>query len=161
MKVSTRMRVGRIFFLIFSVIFASCVTVQIFIAGMAVFVDPVNWVNHHVFAHLFGFNLPVIMVIMALAAGVPRRIYFQLFGVFATVFLMYFSANITAQWPWMGAVHPVIALVLFLLSCLIVVDAWRLIANTPRVRNQTDIDSLNSSIGDLSRQNKERDEVEQ
>ncbi|MBM7554227.1 DUF6220 domain-containing protein [Thalassobacillus pellis] len=119
-KNTARVRISRNIYLVLAFIFLSCVAVQIFLAGMAIFITPAHWMNHIFFIHLFGFNLPVLMLLFALAGAMPRWAYWQLFGIFFLVFLMYFTANITGSLPWAGAMHPVIAVLLFLLSWKIV-----------------------------------------
>ncbi|SFB06761.1 hypothetical protein SAMN04488072_106170 [Lentibacillus halodurans] len=124
----TRILFGRMTFLVLAIMFTLSVTVQIFLAGMAIFVSPENWVKHIIFVHLFGFNIPVLMLIFAIVGVFPRWVYWQLFGVLVLIFLMYFTANITGALPWAGALHPVIAVVLFILSCSIVLRVWKLIS---------------------------------
>ena len=51
-----RITIGRFIFVFLAVIFSLCIIVQFFLAGMAVFVDSSNWMNHMIFVHLFGFS---------------------------------------------------------------------------------------------------------
>lgn len=80
-------------FLLLAIAFAVCVFVQIYIAGIAIFVDVSAWIKHMTFVHLFGFNVPFFMLIFAIIGRMPRWAYWQMFGLFFTVFLMYFTAN--------------------------------------------------------------------
>ncbi|WP_404450996.1 DUF6220 domain-containing protein [Virgibacillus necropolis] len=128
-KRKTRIRVGRILYLILAILFALCITAQIFIAGLATFVNPINWMKHTTFVHLFGFNLPILMLVFAFVGALPRWAYWQLLGLLGLIFTMYFSANMSAVLPWISALHPLIAVLLFILSCAIVLKTWKLILN--------------------------------
>ncbi len=107
---------NKILFLVLAMLFAAAITVQIFLAGAAIFIHPSHWQNHTMFVHLFGFNLPVIMLLVAFFAKTPRWAYWYIFSMLLGVFMMYFTANITSNLPWLGAIHPVIAVFLVLVS---------------------------------------------
>lgn len=124
---SLRFRAGGMAFVVFSILFAVCVLTQLYIAGVAVFVNPVSWVRHVGFVHMFGFSLPLLMLIAAFIGGLPRSILGQVLGVMLSIFLMYFTANITGTLPWAGALHPVIAVIILIQSLLIVMSAWGLV----------------------------------
>lgn len=130
----TRIRVGRIIFLPFTTLFTICILVQIYLVGIAIFVNPGAWVKHMMFIHLFGFNLPILMVIFAVVGSVPRWAYWKLFGIMVSTFLMYFTVHINAILPWMGPIHPVLAILLFVLSYSIFIKTWGLINNNREVR---------------------------
>lgn len=88
-----------------------CVTVQIFIAGLAIFTDSSYWSGHRTLVHFMEL-VPVIMLIVALAGKLPTALKWQSFILLALIFIQYF----TAHFPGAGAVHPVIAMILFALS---------------------------------------------
>ncbi|OXT16693.1 hypothetical protein B9K06_14850 [Bacillus sp. OG2] len=124
---SLRFRAGGMAFVVFSILFAVCVLTQLYIAGMAVFVNPASWMRHVRLVHLFGFSLPLLMLISAFVGRLPRSILVQVLGVMLSIFLMYFTANITGTLPWAGALHPVIAVIILIQSLLIVKSAWGLL----------------------------------
>ncbi|MBO0588007.1 DUF6220 domain-containing protein [Sporosarcina sp. E16_8] len=132
--IKTRIRVGRFIFLTLTTLFTICILVQVYLAGMAVFGNPRVWVKHIIFVHLFGFNLPILMIIFAVVGSMPRWAYWNTFGIFVSTFLMYFTANINAILPWMGPIHPVLAILLFVLPCSIIIKTWGLINNNRKVR---------------------------
>jgi mercuric ion transport protein len=105
---------------------------QVYIAGAATFVNPANWAKHIEFVHLFGFTIPLLMLIFAFIGRLPRRSLIQVMGVMITIFLMYFTANITRTLPWAGALHPVVAVVIAGQSIAIVTNAWYLIFKNNR-----------------------------
>ena len=124
-KRSRRIRWARLAFICFAMAFAICVTVQVFIAGLAVFVNPVNWARHVTFVHLFEY-LPLVMLVLSLVGRLPTSMHWQSAGLFGLIFVQYFTANMGAVLPWAAAAHPVVALVLFWMSVAIVPKAWQL-----------------------------------
>lgn len=132
----TRIRVGRIIFFTFTTLFTICILVQIYLAGVAIFINPGAWVKHMMFVHLFGFNLPILMIIFAVVGSMPRWAYWRLFGILVSTFLMYFTVHINAIFPWMGPIHPILAVLLFVLSCSVFIKTWHLINNNRKVRYQ-------------------------
>jgi hypothetical protein len=99
-----------------------CVTVQTFIAGMAVFTNPIHWQTHTTFVHLFEF-LPLLMLVFAFAGKLSSAMRWQSTAIFVLIIAQYATANI----PSAGAVHPVIALVLFWLTLSAATQATRLV----------------------------------
>ncbi|MDW0116259.1 DUF6220 domain-containing protein [Sporosarcina thermotolerans] len=124
---NSRIRVGRIIFFILTILFTLCIFVQFYLAGKAIFEYPVYWSKHIKFVHLFGFNLPVLMLIFAILGSLPRWAYWQLSGIFLSIYLMYFTANIRSVLPWVGSIHPVVGILLFVLSFLLLSKSWKLI----------------------------------
>nr|WP_186673578.1 DUF6220 domain-containing protein [Sporosarcina sp. BP05] len=128
-NVDVRIRLGRSIYFVLAIILSLCVTTQFFLAGMAIFMSPVNWLKHLSFVHIFGFNLPFLMIGFAVVGKMPLGAYLQLLGVLLTVFTLYFTANITNIVPWLGAMHPVMGILLFALSLSIVFQIWNSITN--------------------------------
>jgi mercuric ion transport protein len=117
-------RIGRISFVFLSVLFVLCIVGQVFLAGLAVFVNPGNWPFHEMFVHLFEF-IPILMVVMSLVGRLPRWAIWQSAGLFGLIFVMYFTANMTSVLPWAAAAHPVVAVLLFWISVTVMKRAWR------------------------------------
>lgn len=132
----TRICVGRIIYFTLAIVFTLCIIAQVFFAGMAIFLNTGAWMKHIMFVHLFGFNVPFLMFIFAVIGAMPRWAYWQLFGVLVSIFLMYFTANIKVILPWMGALHPVIGILLFVLSYSIVLKSWNLIMEHQKGKNE-------------------------
>ncbi|QQK81919.1 hypothetical protein HUG20_09005 [Salicibibacter cibi] len=118
-------RIGRIVYLVLAIIFALSIATQILFAGMAIFINPVNWMKHMIFVHLFGFNIPIFMLAFAFIGALPRWAYGQLFGTLILMFFMYFTANMTTILPWFGAMHPLFGVLLVVLSCTMVLKIWK------------------------------------
>lgn len=114
-------RISRILFMVFAVGFALCVTLQVFIAGMATFAGPQNWAMHVSFIHFFEF-LPLLMLLCAFLGKMPASMKWVSGGQFLLIFYMYFAANIRSINPLLAASHPVVALAIFGLAIWTV---WR------------------------------------
>ncbi|MCM3570126.1 DUF6220 domain-containing protein [Neobacillus mesonae] len=120
-------KTSRIIYFLLALILAGCLFIQVFFAGMAVFVNPVNWGKHVSFVHYFGLTLPILMLISALIGKMSKKIHWQTAGLIFSIFAMYFTANITAQIPVVAAAHPVFAIFLIWLSVLSLSKAWKAI----------------------------------
>ncbi|MGI2328315.1 DUF6220 domain-containing protein [Planococcus sp. YIM B11945] len=134
-KQKTRIRIGRIIYFVLACLFAACVLVQLFVAGMGTFVNPANWAKHVLFIHLFGLNLPLLLLVSALIGSMPRWAYRNIFALFFLIFTMYFTANMAGASPWIGALHPVIAVLLAAVSCANVNKVNKLIFNKKGVNH--------------------------
>lgn len=122
-----RIRIGRWSYLILSISFALCTLIQIYLAGMAIFIHPSNWIKHSQFGHLFLTIFPILMLIVAIIGSFPRWAYWQTLGLFGMVFLMYFTANISFVIPLASPMHPVFAFFLLFFASSSAIKAWRII----------------------------------
>lgn len=105
----------RISFLIGIWLFVTCLLIQLFTVGMAVFVDPLWWTNHVLFSHVIG-ALGFILLLIALFGRFPKAIW-SLVGLMNVLFFVQgSSANLSLISPALSlgtAFHPVNALLLF------------------------------------------------
>lgn len=105
------LRFSRIAYAALAWIFVACVVCQVFLAGMAVFVDPLNWLRHVSFVHLFG-ELPVLMLLFAFAGRMPKGDGYYLGPVILFTLIAIAYATADAGRSVVGALHPVNALVI-------------------------------------------------
>lgn len=126
-KGSNGRRMSRIIYLLLGVLFAIGVIMQVMLAGMAVFINGLHWVRHSMLIHAFGFNIPLFMLVAAFIGKMPRFAYWQVFGSFVLIFLLYFTANMRGTLPIVAALHPVIAMILFAFSAWTVYKTWTFI----------------------------------
>lgn len=117
-----KMKIAEITFIILLSLFITAVAVQFILAGMAIFVDPAQWKNHTMFIHLFGFNLPIIMLLVAWFAKLPLNVFAQLLGLMTWVFFMYFTANMAGNIPWLAAFHPLVGTGLLISAGILLVN---------------------------------------
>ncbi|SET00762.1 hypothetical protein SAMN05216389_104145 [Oceanobacillus limi] len=120
--VRKRSNVPQYLYLGLSSIFFICLIVQVFLAGLATFDSAAYWLMHTTFVHLFGFNLLIFMLFFAFIGKMPKWTYWHIFGLLTLVFMMYFTANM--QLNWIGSLHPVLAILLIMISYLNVKKAW-------------------------------------
>ncbi|WP_394337258.1 DUF6220 domain-containing protein [Halegenticoccus soli] len=104
-----------------SLLLTASVLIQVYIAGLAVFVDPARWSTHVSFGNI----LPVFLLILFVLAFIGRlpRIHK---GLPVVIFLLFFVQFSTAHrfGSLVGAIHPVNAVVIFWLSTVTVQRAW-------------------------------------
>ncbi|WP_372634270.1 DUF6220 domain-containing protein [Cohnella sp.] len=110
-KSNAKGRVARTVFRVLAWALVACIVAQTFIAGMALFQDSSHWKTHVVFVHLFEF-IPLLMIVFSFAGGLPIRTRWLSLTLFGLIFIQYMTANLPAA----GAMHPVIALALIVLS---------------------------------------------
>jgi Family of unknown function (DUF6220) len=97
---------------VMGVAFALAVTVQIFLAGLAVFTDPARWQWHTSFVHAFE-GLPLLLLIVALAGRLSARLRWAAGAQLLLIVVQYATANIGGA---VAAVHPVSAMIIFWLA---------------------------------------------
>ncbi|WP_240345836.1 DUF6220 domain-containing protein [Parageobacillus toebii] len=112
--VNTSVRVSRFIFTGLAWGLVACVVIQTFLAGMAIFSNSMYWTKHIVFVHLFEI-IPILMLIFAFTGQLPKTLRWQSAGLLGLIFAQYFTANM----KMIVALHPVIALVIFLVSWIV------------------------------------------
>lgn len=120
-----RVQLGRYGYLVLAVFFAICVLAQIYIAGMAVFIDPANWSLHKTFIHVFEPVL-ILLLVLSFIGRLPRSLKIAPIGLFLLISIQYATAYMYGS--LVAAVHPVTAVVIFLVSGLAVKQTWAQIA---------------------------------
>lgn len=113
-------RGSRFIFLCVAGLFVVCVTAQIFIAGLATFTDSSYWHSHIVFVRIFEL-FPILMLIFAFVGKLPVFLRWMSLLILVMIFAQYFTAHFEGA----GALHPVIAAVLFWISIVVAVHAKR------------------------------------
>ena len=102
-------------------LFAVGVLVQVYLAGMAVFVDPANWSLHRGFVHVVELLLLPTFV-FAFLGSFPRSLKLAPVGLFLLVGLQYATAS--AFGSAVAAFHPVNAVAIFLVAIIATRRAW-------------------------------------
>ncbi|WP_436343902.1 DUF6220 domain-containing protein [Natronorubrum sp. FCH18a] len=109
-------------------LFAACVLVQTYIAGMAIFVDPENWTLHASFVHLFEV-VPFLMVFVAFLGRLSWPLRLLPVGLFALISAQYATAHVFGSLT--AAIHPVVAVVIFWLAVVATKRSWPRTAEAP------------------------------
>lgn len=125
-NLSRQIHYSRLVFFVLASIFAVSIVVQVFIAGLAIFTNYSYWTYHTIFVVFFQF-IPIPMMVLSFIGHFPKSIRWQVAGLFLLIVpLQYVSVNV----PGMGAIHPVIALVLFWLAVNVVKKAGNILRGT-------------------------------
>lgn len=117
-------RFARLAFVIVAAALAIGVAIQIFIAGLATFVNPLHWARHAAFVRILEL-LPLLMLLLAFLGRLPARVKWQSAALLGLIFVQYFTANIAGQLPWVAAIHPLIAMVLLWAAARLATTMWR------------------------------------
>lgn len=113
-------RAARSAFAAIAWLLTACIAIQTLLAGAAVFGDASWWRTHVLFVRALEW-LPVLMLILAFPAGFEAAVKWRTAALFGLVMLQ----NMTANLPGLGLLHPVIALLMFLLAWQTAVAAMR------------------------------------
>ncbi|MCC3373638.1 DUF6220 domain-containing protein [Cohnella sp. REN36] len=104
---------ARFVFKLLAWLFAVCIVLQVFFAGLALFWDSAQWASHTGFAK-FLMIPPVLMLITSFFAKLPLSRRLSSAGLIVLIILMFVSAKMASSIGYLSALHPVIALMLFM-----------------------------------------------
>ena len=93
-------------------IFAICILIQVFLAGLALFWSSAQWASHTGFAKLL-IVVSILILVMSFIARVPLSIRMRSAGLFGIIVLIAVSAKLPSGIGYLSALHPVLALMLF------------------------------------------------
>jgi Family of unknown function (DUF6220) len=130
--ITTRPSWTRVAYLMVAWLFIVSLLIQVFLAGLSLFVSGSYWDAHVGFGHTAPGLLALLMVVFALWGRLPRT------SVLLTVLLFVLViaqtevfAGIRADVPLIAALHPVNALILFALGVGLARRAWALVRVGP------------------------------
>lgn len=109
-------------YVLFAGAFVIGVLIQVYLAGMAVFMDPTYWDLHTTFVHILEL-IPAIMLVLAALGRFLWKMKLLPVGLFALIIVQYATA-IGFSGSVVAALHPVIALVLFGLAAITTRKSW-------------------------------------
>lgn len=119
---SVLVRVARIFYALLSSGFVVCVLVQVFFAGMGAF--GADWSYHVAFGHLLE-PLPLLMIPVAFVGRLSWALRLLPLGLIVLIGAQYALASATVP---AAALHPVNAILIFLIGLCIARRAWTAVA---------------------------------
>lgn len=104
-------------------LFAICVVVQVFLAGLGVFSDPRSFLTHRDFGYLFGM-LTLVMLVLALAGREPRRVI----GLSALLLLLFAFQSVFIALrdsaPQVAALHPLNGFLILFVAITVSRASW-------------------------------------
>ncbi|SEP66390.1 hypothetical protein SAMN05216232_0512 [Virgibacillus subterraneus] len=118
-------RIVRGILAVISQLFFICVVIQVFLAGIATFVNYGDWELHTTFIHYFEFT-PIIMLILSFFVRVPNKLRWDYASLYLLIIMQYVTTQLTGSAPFVTAIHPVIALVLFWRSLVTVKSTMKM-----------------------------------
>ncbi|WP_103106697.1 DUF6220 domain-containing protein [Brevibacillus reuszeri] len=101
-----------------NVLFSICIAVQVFLAGIALFLDSTQWGLHGNFAMYFA-PIPVLLFILSFPAILPKGIKIKSLVLIGLTLLIFATAVFSEEIGFVAAAHPVISLGLLLNAMLI------------------------------------------
>jgi mercuric ion transport protein len=99
-------------------LFAACIVVQVFLAGMGVFDGPERFETHRNFGYLFGW-LTLVMVIIAAVGRLGRRLIALSVLALVQFFLQSVFILFREDQPAIAALHPVNGVLLLVVAIAI------------------------------------------
>jgi hypothetical protein len=108
----------RYLFVVLAVLFVVGVAYQVFLAGMAVF-GAGQWSNHVDFGYLVT-GIPVLLIVAALLARAGRATVWLTIGTLIVAQVQTILPWFKEVLPWVSALHPVNAMVIFGMGVVIV-----------------------------------------
>lgn len=119
-------RWGRIVFISVTGLLLAAIALQVFLAGVSIFVSAMWWQIHMLTGTLIAI-LPMLLIGLSLLGRLPRTYLLASVLLLGQVFLQFAFIEIGehAGAPWVAALHPVNALAIFLVGLLLFQNAWR------------------------------------
>ncbi|MBS4172164.1 DUF6220 domain-containing protein [Bacillus sp. FJAT-49736] len=93
-------------------IFAICILIQVFLAGLALFWDSSQWVSHTGFAKLL-IIVSILIFVISFIARLPHSLRLRSAALIGIIILMAVIAKLPSGIRYISALHPVLALMLF------------------------------------------------
>ncbi|MGJ7919109.1 DUF6220 domain-containing protein [Neobacillus sp. LXY-4] len=114
-----------LFFLLAWILLLGIVT-QVVLACLAVFVDGGLWQKHRTIMNVIEF-IPVFMVIFGYLGGIPKLYNGLSLLLFFIIELQYYTKT-----GWLGAIHAVFAIVLFMISLYVAWGSYQIVVNNKK-----------------------------
>ena len=108
-----------------------CIVLQVFLAGMVIFVDADNLEMHRAFANYFEF-VPILMFILSFFGQIRGSLRWLTLVMFAVSILQHMTIQVFTG--SLQALHAVDALILFGISWLLARRSWAWLAFKPAAR---------------------------
>jgi mercuric ion transport protein len=104
-------------------LFAACSIVQVFLAGLGVFVSPDRFALHRDFGYAFGWLL-LVVIVAAIAGRLGRRQIGYAVGLMVLFTLQSVFVAVRASAPEIAALHPVNGFLIVAVAFVSGRDAW-------------------------------------
>jgi hypothetical protein len=115
------LRALRVLFAAVAVLFLVGIAYQVYLAGSALFAGG-RWASHADFGFLVAL-VPLLLVVGALLARAGRRMVLLCVGVLVLTEVQTFLPGARDGLPWLAALHPVNALLVFVIGSVVALRA--------------------------------------
>jgi uncharacterized protein DUF6220 len=105
-------------------LFAGCILIQVFLAGLGVFDSPQQFLTHREFGYLFGW-LSLVALLIAAIGRLPRRLIGLAGLTLVQMALQSVLILFRADAPALAALHPVNGVLLLVTTLVLGRLAWR------------------------------------
>lgn len=102
-------------FIVVAWVLVTCLVVQFFLVGLDIFEAIGESELHRDFAYLYGWLTPI-LVLLAMAAGLPRRVLLLTVALLALYAIQTYLPTIADALPALGSLHAINALLVFWLA---------------------------------------------
>ncbi|MBD0378687.1 DUF6220 domain-containing protein [Paenibacillus sedimenti] len=102
---------ARLVFKAIAWIFAICILIQVFLAGLALFWNSAQWASHAGFSRLL-IIVPILMLVVTFVARLPLSLRLRSAGLIGIIILIVVSAKLPSGIGYLSALHPVLAFML-------------------------------------------------
>lgn len=116
----------QICYAVVSALFVAGVLYQVYLTGLIVVAGTSAWDNHIVFGFLLGLVLLVMLPLVYLGR-LPRHVKTITWALFGVYFLQLLLVRLRSLLPPISALHPVLALLDFVLGWRLAREAWGLV----------------------------------
>lgn len=117
---------ARWLFLVLVWIYLAGILYQVFLAGSALFGPDRSFETHIGLGYLLHL-VPILLIVVALIARVGQPLIRWTLALLVVQFIQPLLPMARGDLPWVAALHPVLALVVFWLGITVGVGAWRLV----------------------------------
>jgi hypothetical protein len=105
-------------------LFAGCIVIQVFLAGLGVFDSPQRFLTHRDFGYLFGW-LSLVALLIAVIRRLPRRLIGLAGLTLVQMALQSVLILFRESAPALAALHPVNGVLLLVTTLVLARLAWR------------------------------------
>jgi len=102
-------------FVVVAWVLVACLVIQFFLVGLDIFEAIGESELHRDFAYLYGWLTPI-LVLLAMAAGLPRRVLLLTVALLALYAIQTYLPTIADALPGLAALHAINALLVFWLA---------------------------------------------
>jgi hypothetical protein len=103
---------ARYMFIVLAWVFFAFILVQVFLAGLGLFVSGEHWEMHRYLARYFAL-IPVGMLVLSFFGKMPVHLRWICLGLYLMIVAQFLSVIYSSALGILSALHPVIALLLF------------------------------------------------